>query len=43
MLFKLNLYQAEVTLHWIAVAVISEAPIYYCRVILNTGVDKLIL
>jgi len=38
-LFTLNLYQVEIIPHWIA-AVISEAPINYCRVILNIGLDK---
>lgn len=42
MLFKLNLYQVEITLHGIA-ATIAEAHIYCCRVILNAGLDKAIL
>lgn len=40
-LSELNPYQAEIALCWIAV-VISEAPIYYCRVLLNTAVKKVI-
>lgn len=43
MLFKLNLYQAEITIHWIAATIMSEALIYYCRIILNTGLDRVIL
>lgn len=41
MLTELNPYQFEIALCWIA-AVVSEAPIYYCRVVLNTAVKKVI-
>lgn len=42
MLSELNPYQVEMALCWIA-ALVSEASIYYCSVVLNTAVKKVIL